>query len=103
MERRAKVVNQAPWSGAHLDQNWPSAATAAADARDSQTVMAGGVRATAPKIAGVQVVERGSVLTRSGSLLELFRQDGPSTCHRRSADQLGAARRQRCDRLASPC
>jgi hypothetical protein len=61
-----------------MDQTWTSAATAAAGTRDSQTVSAGGVRATAPKIAGVQVVELGNVLTRSGSLLELFRQDWPS-------------------------
>ncbi len=49
-----------------------------AGTRDRQTVSAGGVRAMLPKIAGVQIVELGNVLTRSGSLLELFRKDWPS-------------------------
>ncbi len=43
--------------------------------RDRQTVASGGVRWGAPRIAGVQIVELGNVLTRSGSLLELFRND----------------------------
>ena len=61
-----------------MDQNLAAGTAAEAGKRDAQTVSAGGVRATAPKIAGVQVVELGNVLTRSGSLLELFRQDWPS-------------------------
>jgi dTDP-4-dehydrorhamnose 3,5-epimerase len=43
--------------------------------RDGQTVTQGGRRATPPKIAGVEIVELGTVLTRSGLLLELFRTD----------------------------
>lgn len=43
--------------------------------RDKQTVVAGGGRAALPKIAGVEIIELGNVLTRSGSLLEVFRSD----------------------------
>lgn len=43
--------------------------------RDGQTVASGGTRVASPRIAGVRVVELGNVLTRSGSLLELFRND----------------------------
>ena len=61
------------------DRSWPGASpTIIAGVRDLQTVSAGGARSTLPKIAGVQVVELGNVLTRSGTLLELFRTDWPS-------------------------
>lgn len=43
--------------------------------RDPQTVVAGGVRAAPPRIAGVEVVELGNVLTRSGWMTEVFRSD----------------------------
>jgi dTDP-4-dehydrorhamnose 3,5-epimerase len=43
--------------------------------RDSQTVTSGGRPAVAPRISGVRIVELGNVLTRSGLLLELFRDD----------------------------
>lgn len=52
-------------------------ATTAAGKRDRKTVLAGGHRADAPRIAGVEIVELGNVLTRSGSMLELFRKDWP--------------------------
>ena len=45
--------------------------------RDSQTVSSGGRLAVAPGITGVRIVELGNVLTRSGLLLELFRDDWP--------------------------
>ena len=45
--------------------------------RDPQTVQAGGKRAGAPAIAGVELVELGNVLTRSGNLLEIFRREWP--------------------------
>lgn len=45
--------------------------------RDGQTVVAGGARVAASRIGGVRIVEIGNVLTRSGSLLELFRRDWP--------------------------
>lgn len=47
----------------------------AAGAKDSQSVVAGGRRAAPPQIAGVRILELGNVLTRSGSMLELFRSD----------------------------
>jgi dTDP-4-dehydrorhamnose 3,5-epimerase len=43
--------------------------------RDGQTVASGGRLAAAPSIAGVKIVELGNVLTKSGLLLELFRDD----------------------------
>lgn len=43
--------------------------------RDAQTVDARGRRAVSLRIAGVEIVELGNVLTRSGTLLELFRKD----------------------------
>jgi dTDP-4-dehydrorhamnose 3,5-epimerase len=46
--------------------------------RDPQSVAAGGGRAGAPKIAGVQIVELGNVLTKSGCLTEIFRKDWPA-------------------------
>jgi dTDP-4-dehydrorhamnose 3,5-epimerase len=46
--------------------------------RDGQTVLPGGRRAAPPKIAGVQIVELGNVLTRSGWMVELFRTDWPA-------------------------
>jgi dTDP-4-dehydrorhamnose 3,5-epimerase len=42
--------------------------------QDSQSVLPGGRRA-APKIEGVQILELGNVLTRSGWMTELFRDD----------------------------
>jgi dTDP-4-dehydrorhamnose 3,5-epimerase len=47
-------------------------------ARDTQTVVAGGGRAQPPRISGVQVVELGNVITRSGWMTELFRTDWPA-------------------------
>jgi dTDP-4-dehydrorhamnose 3,5-epimerase len=61
-----------------MDQSLSNASGASTGTRDSQTVSAGGGRVTLPKIAGVQIIELGNVLTRSGSLLELFRQDWPA-------------------------
>jgi dTDP-4-dehydrorhamnose 3,5-epimerase len=61
-----------------MDHSPVDASKTVAGTRDQQTVAAGGVRATLPKIAGVQIVELGNVLTRSGSLLEIFRKDWPS-------------------------
>lgn len=46
--------------------------------RDRQTAGPGGVRATAPAIAGVQVLALGNVLTRSGFMTEVFRSDWPA-------------------------
>lgn len=45
--------------------------------KDPQTVVAGGGRAAAPNISGVQVHELGNVLTRSGFMTEIFRSDWP--------------------------
>jgi len=61
-----------------MDHSPVSVSNTVAGTRDQQSVAAGGARATLPKIAGVQIVELGNVLTRSGVLLELFRQDWPS-------------------------
>lgn len=61
-----------------MDHASVGASETIAGTQDRQTVVAGGARATLPKIAGVQIVELGNVLTRSGSLLELFRRDWPS-------------------------
>jgi dTDP-4-dehydrorhamnose 3,5-epimerase len=61
-----------------MDHSPVDASKPVAGTRDQQTVSAGGARATLPKIAGVQIVELGNVLTRSGSLLEIFRKDWPS-------------------------
>lgn len=47
----------------------------AAGTKDSLRVVAGGRRAAPPRIAGVRILELGNVLTRSGSMLELFRSD----------------------------
>jgi dTDP-4-dehydrorhamnose 3,5-epimerase len=46
--------------------------------RDPQTVLAGGRRAAAPQIDGVQLVELGNILTRSGWMAEIFRTDWPA-------------------------
>jgi dTDP-4-dehydrorhamnose 3,5-epimerase len=43
--------------------------------KDKQSVRPGGGRAIPPRITGVQVVELGNVLTRSGWMMELFRKD----------------------------
>lgn len=43
--------------------------------RDRQSVVRGGRRAAAPRIAGLEIVELGNVLTRSGWMMELFRMD----------------------------
>lgn len=43
--------------------------------RDPQSVRAGGKRAAAPNIEGVQLIELGNVLTRSGWMAEVFRAD----------------------------
>jgi dTDP-4-dehydrorhamnose 3,5-epimerase len=45
--------------------------------RDGQTVVRGGRPSAPPRIAGVEIIELGNVLTRSGVLLELFRTDWP--------------------------
>jgi dTDP-4-dehydrorhamnose 3,5-epimerase len=45
--------------------------------RDPQTVLPGGARAVAPKIAGVVAHEIGNVITRSGFMTEVFRSDWP--------------------------
>ena len=46
--------------------------------RDGQTVVGGGARCAPPKISGVVIHELGNVLTRSGSLTEIFRADWPN-------------------------
>jgi dTDP-4-dehydrorhamnose 3,5-epimerase len=61
-----------------MDHSPVRASETVAGTRDQQTVAAGGARVTLPKIAGVQIVELGNVLTRSGSLLEIFRKDWPA-------------------------
>jgi dTDP-4-dehydrorhamnose 3,5-epimerase len=43
--------------------------------RDIQTVGRDGKHAILPRIAGVEILELGNVLTRSGSMTELFRKD----------------------------
>ncbi len=43
--------------------------------QDSQTVQAGGRRTAPPKIAGLKILELGNVLTRSGWMTEIFRQN----------------------------
>lgn len=48
-----------------------------AGVRDPQTVRAGGARAVAPQIIGVQIFELGNVITRSGYMTEIFRTDWP--------------------------
>jgi hypothetical protein len=48
-----------------------------AGVKDPQTVVAGGGRASAPKILGVQIFELGNVITRSGFITEVFRTDWP--------------------------
>jgi dTDP-4-dehydrorhamnose 3,5-epimerase len=48
---------------------------ASAGQKDSQTVLAGGARAFAPRIIGVCIIEIGNILTRSGSMAEIFRRD----------------------------
>lgn len=45
--------------------------------RDSQTTLPGGARAAAPTIDGVVVTELGNVITRSGFMTEIFRDDWP--------------------------
>jgi dTDP-4-dehydrorhamnose 3,5-epimerase len=60
-----------------MDTLRPGKTAPAAGKRDAQTVVAGGARSLMPRIAGVQVLELGNVLTRSGSLLEVFRRDWP--------------------------
>ncbi|MCX7364127.1 MAG: dTDP-4-dehydrorhamnose 3,5-epimerase family protein [Alphaproteobacteria bacterium] len=58
-----------------MDSLRPEKGGATVGKRDSQTVIAGGAHSSLPRIAGVKVMELGNVLTRSGSLLEVFRQD----------------------------
>lgn len=58
-----------------MDSLRPENSSAIVGTRDSQTVVAGGRRAALPKIAGVEILELGNVLTRSGTLLEVFRSD----------------------------
>jgi dTDP-4-dehydrorhamnose 3,5-epimerase len=60
-----------------MDYALPGISQTVVGTRDGQTVSAGGARAVLPKIAGVRLVELGNVLTRSGTLLELFRKDWP--------------------------
>lgn len=55
-ERRARAQNPIGW-------------------RDPQTVRPGGARAQMPAIAGVAITELGNVLTRSGWMTEVFRND----------------------------
>ncbi len=43
--------------------------------QDPQSVLPSGGRASAPKIAGVKVLELGNILTRSGWMTEIFRTD----------------------------
>src|SRR5438874_3757 len=43
--------------------------------KDKQTVLPGGRRAVSPAISGVQIVELGNILTRSGWMMEVFRSD----------------------------
>jgi dTDP-4-dehydrorhamnose 3,5-epimerase len=43
--------------------------------KDAQTVLPGGARAAATKIAGVHIHELGNVITRSGFMTEIFRTD----------------------------
>jgi len=43
--------------------------------QDRHSVLPGGRRAALPRIAGVRILELGNVLTRSGWMMELFRQD----------------------------
>jgi dTDP-4-dehydrorhamnose 3,5-epimerase len=43
--------------------------------KDQQSVVAGGGRFVPPKIAGVEIVELGNVITRSGWMCEIFRAD----------------------------
>jgi dTDP-4-dehydrorhamnose 3,5-epimerase len=45
--------------------------------KDAQTVVPGGSRAAAPKIAGVLIHELGNVITRSGYMTEVFRSNWP--------------------------
>src|ERR1700723_965124 len=45
--------------------------------QDEQTTLPNGQRASAPKIAGVRVLELGNILTRSGWMAEIFRTDWP--------------------------
>jgi dTDP-4-dehydrorhamnose 3,5-epimerase len=46
-----------------------------AGVKDKQSVLPGGRRVGSPNIQGVQIFELGNVLTRSGSVLEVFRTD----------------------------
>jgi dTDP-4-dehydrorhamnose 3,5-epimerase len=48
--------------------------------RDAQTAVSGGASSASPKIAGVIIHEVGNILTRSGSLTEVFRIDWPGLC-----------------------
>jgi dTDP-4-dehydrorhamnose 3,5-epimerase len=47
--------------------------------KDRQTVVAGGGRAVAPKISGVEIIDLGNVITRSGWMCEIFRTDRPAS------------------------
>jgi dTDP-4-dehydrorhamnose 3,5-epimerase len=58
-----------------MDSVLPPPGETSGGKRDGQTVVAGGAPSTAPRISGVRIVELANVLTRSGSLLELFRKD----------------------------
>lgn len=45
--------------------------------KDPQTVVAGGGRSAPPRIDGMQILELGNVLTRSGWMMEVYRTDWP--------------------------
>jgi dTDP-4-dehydrorhamnose 3,5-epimerase len=53
-------------------------ASSATGIRDGKTVDPGGHRALPMQIAGVQLLELGNILTRSGWMLEVFRADWPA-------------------------
>ena len=62
--------------------------------RDPQTVMAGGRRSAGPRIIGVEVIDLGNVITRSGWMMEVFRSDWPAceiSVHQVNWVQLGPA------------
>jgi dTDP-4-dehydrorhamnose 3,5-epimerase len=46
--------------------------------RDPQTVVAGGRRWASPRITGVEMIDLGNVMTRSGWMMEVFRTDWPA-------------------------
>jgi dTDP-4-dehydrorhamnose 3,5-epimerase len=60
---------------ARYNRNVEKDTLSAVGTKDGQSVVRGGSRALPPKIEGVQIVELGNVLTRSGWMTELFRKD----------------------------